>query len=64
VNWTALALIGIAIVAAIVTALAVRRRRPARMSAYRGNWRSDRADPLHRRAAHYRASGALPRWDP
>jgi hypothetical protein len=63
-GWMDLALIVIAIVAAIATALAVRGRRPARMSAHRGNRRSDRADPLHRQAAHYRASGALPRWDP
>jgi hypothetical protein len=63
-GWMDLAPIVIAIVAAIATALAVRGRRPARMSAHRGNRRSDRADPLHRQAAHYRASGALPRWDP
>jgi hypothetical protein len=58
-GWMDLAPIVIAIVAA--TALAVRGRRPARMSAHPRNRRSDRADPLHRQAAHYRASGALPR---
>jgi len=63
-GWFELALIVIAIVAAIATALAVRGRRPARMFAHRANRRSDRTDPLHRQAAHYRASGALPRWDP
>ena len=60
-----LVLTAIGIAAAIVTALAVRAwRLPVRMSEHSGNQRPDPGDPLHRQAAHYRASGALPRWDP
>ena len=63
-----LTLIAIAIVAAVM--LTVRLwRRPASPSRHRRSRGPDpdemqRADRLHRHATDYRASGALPRWDP
>jgi hypothetical protein len=55
------ALIGLATVLAV---RARRHQRPPRTS-YRGHSPDrDRFDHLHRQLAQYRASGALPRWDP
>jgi hypothetical protein len=62
-GWMDLALTAIGIVAVI--AMVVRAlRRPSGMSDRLRSAQAGRADPLHRQAAHYRASGALPRWDP
>jgi hypothetical protein len=63
--------IAIAAVAAIgVMAVLLRRPRERRHPAgppatgrhFRANTQPE--DPLHQRAKHYLASGALPRWDP
>ena len=60
-----LAVIAIGIGAAIAILLAVRAwRPPLRRSDRRHSGKPGRAYPLHRQAAHYRASGAVPRWDP
>jgi hypothetical protein len=60
VGWIAATIIG-----AIALVLSLRAyRRPVRLSRHRPERRAGAADPLHRQAANYRASGALPRWDP
>ena len=60
-----LAVIAIGIGAAIAAVLAVRAwQLPARMSDHPGSTRPDPGNRLHRQAVDYRASGALPRWDP
>jgi hypothetical protein len=50
----------------LATVLAVRARRhqPPRLWDRRRARDRDRFERMHRQLAHYRASGALPRWDP
>jgi len=61
VDGIGIALIALAIVVAIATVRTLRR--PGRMPD-RPRKRPDPADRPYRQAAHYRASGELPRWDP
>lgn len=64
--WVLLAFAVIWALIALATVLAVRarRRQGPRMSDPRRRPHSDRFDRVHRQLAQYRASGALPRWDP
>lgn len=64
---TILTLAALAIFAGIA-ALSARRARPRSPSSIADRRRrasgTDPGDRLHRHVAHYRASGAVPRWDP
>ena len=64
-GWVLLA-IGAAAVAGAVALLRTDRqgRQRSRVASYRPPSRPKRAEPPHREAVHYRASGALPPWDP
>jgi hypothetical protein len=63
--WAIFALLGAGILVAAAALLSKRgRRRSAGGRRYDRSHRHRREDPLHRRATHYLASGALPRWDP
>ena len=62
-------LLAIGAAAAVAGAVAVLRsggqgRRRAGAVVYRQQSRAERSERPYREAAHYRASGALPRWDP
>jgi hypothetical protein len=61
-----LALLAVAAIVGIAARLARRdRRHPAGTPAEgRHPPHARPADPLHKHATHYLASGALPRWDP
>ena len=62
-SWISLTLIAIAIAAAVM--LTVRALRPpSSVSDHRRCPGPNPADRMHRQATDYRASGALPRWDP
>jgi hypothetical protein len=65
-EWVLLAIGAAAAVAGAVAALRSggRARRHSGAVFYRQRPRRERSEPPHRDAAHYRASGALPRWDP
>jgi hypothetical protein len=64
-GWVVLA-IGAAAVAGAVAVLRSggRGRRYSGAVAYRQRGRAEHGERPYREAAHYRASGALPRWDP
>ena len=64
-GWVLLA-IGAAAAAGAVAVLRSggRARRHPGMAAYPPRSRPERTEPPYRGVAHYRASGALPRWDP
>jgi hypothetical protein len=56
-------------IAAAAGAIALLRRNPrlrgnCGAAAYHQRSRDEYRERLHRRVVHYRASGALPRWDP
>ncbi len=65
VGWILLA-IGAASVAGAIAVLRRNRRirRHRGGDAYRPGSRAEQVDQPHRHITHYRASGALPRWDP
>jgi hypothetical protein len=65
-RWALLAfgVIWVIIVLATVLAVRARRHQPPRRWDPRRRPDPDRFDRLHKKVAHYRASGALPRWDP
>jgi hypothetical protein len=66
-RWVLVAFAVIWSLIVLATVLAVRARRhqrPPPTSHRRHGREPDRFDRLHRQLAHYRASGALPRWDP
>ena len=63
-KWALLAFGIILALIALTTVVRLRTRRPPRPYDPRYAAEADRFKHLHQQVAHYRASGALPRWDP